>query len=88
MFGGSKLFASSFLFSSSLLALNQKKPKVAECEPSKAVENSAADLDAIFAAAASEGGMPPDAEEIQEMLMKAQGRSIRYIQFNNIIHIL
>ncbi len=82
MFGGSKLFASSFLFSNTLFVLNNKnKQKIAECEPSKAAEKSAQDLDAIFAAA-NEGGMAPDPEEIQEMIMKAQGRTIRYVYCN------
>jgi hypothetical protein len=40
----------------------------AECEDKSATEKAAKDLDTIFAA---EGGMPPDPEEIQEMLMKA-----------------
>jgi hypothetical protein len=35
-------------------------------------------LDKIFGEAAANGGIPPDPEEIQELLMKAQGRSIRY----------
>jgi hypothetical protein len=34
-------------------------------------------LDKIFGEAAANGGIPPDPEEIQELLMKAQGRSIR-----------
>lgn len=33
-------------------------------------------MDKIFSEA-SEGGIPPDPEEIQELLMKAQGRAIR-----------
>lgn len=35
--------------------------------------------------------MPPDPEEIQEMLMKAQGKTIRYILiniFDKTIHII
>ena len=75
MFFSSKLFASTFLVGGasykSLLA------KQAECEPSNAAEQGAADLDKIFGQAAAEGGIPPDPEEIQELLMKAQGRSIR-----------
>jgi len=34
-------------------------------------------LDKIFGDAMSEGGIPPDPEEMQELLMKAQGRAIR-----------
>jgi len=40
------------------------------------VEQSVQDLDKIFSEA-SEGGLPPDPEEMQELLMKAQGRAIR-----------
>lgn len=73
----SKALASSLLFSNTLLLNNHfKKMEVSTlCEDKN--EQAAADLDKIFAAA-SEGGMPPDPEEIQEMLMKAQGKTIRY----------
>ena len=80
---GTKIFASSLLISNSLLLSKQGKFSrtnfAAECEEKKptAAEKSAQDLDAIFAAAQSESGMAPDPEEIQEMLMKAQGRTIR-----------
>ena len=50
----------------------------AECEGGQTgAEKGAQDLDQIFAN--TEGGMPPDPEEIQEMLMKAQGKTIRYV---------
>jgi hypothetical protein len=75
MFSGSKLFLPILLSSGSLL---KKQQMSAECEDSsKAAEQGAADLDKIFGQAAAEGGIPPDPEEIQELLMKAQGRTIR-----------
>lgn len=67
----SKAFASSLLFSNTLLLNNHLKKKMdvtTLCEDKN--EQAAKDLDAIFAAA-NDGGMPPDPEEIQEMLMKA-----------------
>ena len=62
-----KFIASSLLVSNSIM-LAKSKAK-AECEE-KGAEKGAADLDKIFAEA---GGIPPDPEEIQEMLMKAKG---------------
>jgi len=60
---GSKVFAT--LTSSVLITINkQQKTLKAECEGGKtAAEQGAADLDKIFGAA-SEGGIPPDPEEI------------------------
>lgn len=73
----SKLFAASLLFPSSLLMMKKDRELKAECEGgSSGAEKGAQDLDQIFAG--QEGGMPPDPEEIQEMLMKAQGKTIRY----------
>ena len=46
-----------------------------EDKGSASAEKGAKDLDAIFASA--EGGIPPDPEEIQELLLKASGRTIR-----------
>jgi hypothetical protein len=65
-----KIFASSLLLSNTLLIAKTTKlsPQPAECEDKSATEKAAKDLDTIFGA---EGGMPPDPEEIQEMLMKA-----------------
>jgi len=34
-------------------------------------------LDKILGSAMSEGGLPPDPEEMQEILARAQGRTIR-----------
>ena len=68
---GSKFITSSLLFTNSFFAYkssNGVTPKN-ECEDKTAAEKSANDLDAIFAN--QDGGMPPDPEEIQEMLMKA-----------------
>jgi hypothetical protein len=66
---GSKFITSSVLFANSLFAFKPiNKYGKAECED-KAAEKSANDLDAIFAS--QEGGMPPDPEEIQEMMMRA-----------------
>jgi len=59
-----------------LLLTKRNQNLRAECETKPtAAEQGAKDLDQIFASA--EGGMPPDPEEIQEMLMKAQGKAIR-----------
>lgn len=49
--------------------MRQNNQFKAECEERTAAEKAATDLDQIFAA--QDGGMPPDPEEIQEMLMKA-----------------
>lgn len=64
----SKFLGSSLVFSSALLI---KKPfkLPAYCEEKSGAEQQASDLDKIFAS--HEGGMPPDPEELQEMLMKA-----------------
>lgn len=54
------------------------KKQIAQCEdkqPSAAAQQGADDLERIMSGA--EGGIPPDPEEIQELLMRAQGRSIR-----------
>lgn len=72
---GSKIFASSLLLSNSLIYMKRLNNNTAECEERTGAEKGASDLDQIFAN--TEGGMPPDPEEIQEMLMKAQGRTIR-----------
>lgn len=64
-----KLIGSSFLISNSLVLAKQKAQVKAECE-NKNAEQSANDLDKIFA---ESGGIPPDPEEIQEMLMRAKG---------------
>ena len=65
----SKVFTSSILLSNSLIFMRQNNQFKAECEERTAAEKAATDLDQIFAA--QDGGMPPDPEEIQEMLMKA-----------------
>ena len=64
-----KFIASSFLISNSIALAKNKASSRAECEE-KGAEMGASDLDKIFAEA---GGIPPDPEEIQEMLMKAKG---------------
>lgn len=64
-----KFIASSFLISNSLMLAKNRVAMKAECE-SKGADQAASDLDKIFAEA---GGIPPDPEEIQEMLMKAKG---------------
>lgn len=77
---GAKFFATS---STSVLLTGFhtqifKKQIVAQCEdkqPSAAAQQGADDLERIMSGA--EGGMPPDPEEIQELLMRAQGRTIR-----------
>ena len=54
------------------------KKQLAQCEekqPSAATQQGADDLERIMSGA--EGGIPPDPEEIQELLARAQGRSIR-----------
>jgi hypothetical protein len=66
--GGSFLLTNSYHFA-------KNSPVRAECETRTGTEQAAADLDKIFAAA---DGMPPDPEEIQEMMLKAQGKTIRY----------
>ncbi len=77
---GSKAFATSILLTSTTsIFKKQNSGKInAECQDNKnaAAEAGVADLDKIFGEAA-EGGIPPDPEEIQELLMKAQGRTIR-----------
>lgn len=66
----SKLFASTLLFPTTMLLAKREHLPKAECEGgSTNAEKGAQDLDQIFANA--DGGMPPDPEEIQEMLMKA-----------------
>lgn len=67
-----KIIGGSFLISNSILLAKNKRP-AAECE-GEGAEKGAADLDKIFAEA---GGIPPDPEEIQELLMKAKGLTIR-----------
>jgi hypothetical protein len=74
---GAKLFAttSTTVF---LTGFHTKifKQQMALCEdkkPTEAAQQGADDLERIM----SEGGMPPDPEEIQEILMRAQGRTIR-----------
>ena len=68
-----KFITSSFLISNSLMLAKNRCQVKAECEE-KGAEKGASDLDRIFAEA---GGIPPDPEEIQEMLMKAKGQTIR-----------
>ena len=54
------------------------KKQIAQCEdkqPSAAAQLGADDLERIMSGA--EGGIPPDPEEIQELIMRAQGRSVR-----------
>ncbi len=73
----SKFISSTFLLANSLSFLKDRNyhPK-AECAGQQTgAEKGAQDLDQIFAA--HDTGMPPDPEEIQEMLMKAQGKTIR-----------
>lgn len=73
----SRLAATGLLFSSaSYIGQNSRQQPAAECEGSRTGEQSVEDLDKIFAG--QDGGLPPDAEEIQEMILKAQGKSIRY----------
>lgn len=72
---GSKIFASSLLLSTSFFSFKDQKTIKAECAEQTGAEKGVQDLDQIFAQA--DGGMPPDPEEIQEMLMKAQGKTIR-----------
>lgn len=72
---GTKIFASSLLLSTTFLNKRDLRKISAECAEQTGAERAAQDLDSIFANA--EGGMPPDPEEIQEMLMKAQGKTIR-----------
>lgn len=77
----SKLAATGLFFSGAATACqitNNKSRRIinAECEGNSANEQSVADLDKIFAG--QDGGLPPDPEEIQEMIMKAQGKLIRY----------
>lgn len=72
----SKIFASSLLLGNSVLLMKRDQTVRAECAEGSGAEKGAQDLDQIFAS--TEGGMPPDPEEIQEMLMKAQGKTIRY----------
>lgn len=76
---GAKFFATS---STSVLLTGFHtqifKKQIAQCEdkqPSAAAQQGADDLERIMSGA--EGGMPPDPEEIQELLMRAQGRTIR-----------
>lgn len=73
----SKYTATSLILSNSFLIAKSFKSKPALCEekPKTQAEKGAQDLDAIFAS--QEGGLPPDAEEIQEMIMRAQGKKIR-----------
>lgn len=71
MFFG-KVLGGSLLTNSLLMAKNNKLR--AECENKSGVEDAASDLDKIFA---SSDGMPPDPEEIQAIMLKAQGRTIR-----------
>ena len=68
-----KFIASSLLLSNSIMLAKNRQPLKAQCED-KAAAKAASDLDKIFAEA---GGIPPDPEEIQEMLMKAKGQTIR-----------
>jgi len=63
----SKFTASTLLFSSTSFAISKKYNKQAFAEEKSAAEKSAQDLDAIFA----QGGVPPDPEELQEMILKA-----------------
>ena len=72
---GSKIFLGSTLLmsttSTSFFKAQPLKSSTAECAPEmSAAEKGAADLDRILSQA-SEGGIPPDPEEIQELLMKA-----------------
>jgi hypothetical protein len=79
------MFGAKFIATSSTTVLLSgfhthlfKKQLIAKCEekkPSAAAQQGADDLEKILSGA--EGGIPPDPEEIQELLMKAQGRSIR-----------
>ena len=74
----SKLAATGVLFSGSYqVSRSQNRFRRAECEGNAAAEQGVTDLDKIFAG--QEGGLPPDAEEIQEMIMKAQGKTIRQV---------
>jgi hypothetical protein len=70
---GSKSFLASVLLTttSSAQFKKQSQQKIinAECYGTNA-EQGAADLEKIFSEA-SEGGLPPDPEEIQELLLKA-----------------
>ena len=70
-----KVIGSSLLFTNSYLLAKNTQVR-AECENRTGVEQAASDLDKIFASA---DGMPPDPEEIQEMMLKAQGKTIRYV---------
>lgn len=67
----SKFATTSFLFSNSYFLSKSFKTPQAQCEnkTTAAAEKGAQDLDAIFAS--TEGGIPPDPEEIQEMILKA-----------------
>ena len=74
---GAKLFATTST-SVFLTGFHTKifKSQMALCEdkkPTESAQQGADDLESIM----SEGGIPPDPEEIQELLMRAQGRSIR-----------
>lgn len=76
---GAKFFAgtTSVLFTTSS-QLNGAifKKQLAACDgESEAAKRGADDLEKILAG--TEGGIPPDPEEIQELLMRAQGRTIR-----------
>ncbi len=76
---GAKFFAgtTSVLFTTtSQINSALFKKQLASCDgESAAAIKGADDLEKILAG--TEGGIPPDPEEIQELLMKAQGRSIR-----------
>ena len=65
----SKIAATALLLSNPYTFSKFNKFSRAECEQKSSAEQGASDLDKIFAGA--DGGMPPDPEEIQEMLMKA-----------------
>jgi len=75
---GSKVFGSLLITTTTTAAF--KKQSVSQCaekQPSAAAQQGAEDLDKILGSAMAEGGLPPDPEEIQELLLKAQGRTIR-----------
>jgi hypothetical protein len=61
----SKVLGSSFFLTNSYLLAKNNSVR-AECENKSSAEQAASDLERIFASA---DGMPPDPEEIQEMML-------------------
>jgi hypothetical protein len=77
---GSKVFASLLITTTTSAALKKQQSMIAQCaekEPASGAQQGADDLDKILGSAMSEGGLPPDPEEMQEIFARAQGRTIR-----------